>query len=816
MTQTETKAVTLEIDGRPVTVPAGTPLVLAAAVAGVEIPTFCYEPRLGLPIGACRMCLVEVEMNGRAMPKLQAACTMTASDGMIVRSASERARTGQDAVLEFILLNHPLDCPVCDKGGECPLQDLTYRYGPANTRNRLPKRTYEKPLPISPSILLDRDRCIFCYRCTRFSSDIAEDGELIARDRGAEVIIATFEEKAYENVFSGNVTELCPVGALLTTPYRFRARPWEIVNVPTVCQGCSVGCNTWITLREGNAERVLSRNQPDLDDGWLCDRGRFARHEPRSDRLLRPVVRGEYGLDEVDLETASASVARRLRHLVSLYGPGSIALLSSGDLTNEEAFGWSLVADEVGARTASAPVAAQADWDRVDPYSARVADLDAADLIVVVGDAEVSDRAGVVDLRIRKGRRAGAHLAIVGAGGTALERDAGEVLQTNAHAATAIIAGLAQAARDSAAEGVRARPDAAEAPREALRRTAEFAAAAGMNEDALADLGRRLAEATRPVLVVTDGVSSSWLENLGWTLGLDRKPGAGILPLPRGANERGARAAGLTGGADEVLPLVESGQVRAIVMIGVDPTEEWPEGARWRDAIGAAEYVVTSAAFPNTVVSWSHVAVPANIDHEREGTTTNLEGRVQRLRQAVEPAGGASDLAFVSQVATGLGLAMPKAPAKAFRLLVESRPAFAGLEWKQLAGQAAVPVRPEAPASAPWPSLIADPGSASRHSDSELFHLIAPRPLMSGAAVERTAALVHQRSAWVQLARDDAHRLGLVEGDLASVEHSTGRHTGAVRISRRQRPGTVRINWRGPITGSGARVRVELTAGASG
>ena len=192
-------------------------------------------------------------------------------------------------MLEFILLNHPLDCPVCDKGGECPLQDLTFRYGPGKTRMTLPKRTYEKPLPISPSIVLDRERCILCYRCTRFSEDVSEDGELIARERGANSVIATFEERPYTGVFSGNVTELCPVGALLPTPYRFKARPWEIVNVPTVCGSCPTGCNIWATLREGKVERILSRNHPEVDDGWLCDRGRFARHEPLADRIAAPL-----------------------------------------------------------------------------------------------------------------------------------------------------------------------------------------------------------------------------------------------------------------------------------------------------------------------------------------------------------------------------------------------------------------------------------------------------------------------------------------------------------------------------------------------
>ena len=234
--------VTLTIDDVEISVPKGTGLVEAAAIAGVEIPVFCYEPRLGPPVGACRMCLCEVAPGP---PKPQAACTLTAAEGMVVKTAatSEIAAEGQNATLEFILVNHPLDCPVCDKGGECPLQDLTFRYGPGSTRMTFAKRTFDKPIPISPTIALDRERCILCYRCTRFSEAVSEDGQLVARNRGASSMIATFEDRPYRAPFSGNVIELCPVGALTSTPYRFEGRPWEIQNVPSVCGLCPVGCN---------------------------------------------------------------------------------------------------------------------------------------------------------------------------------------------------------------------------------------------------------------------------------------------------------------------------------------------------------------------------------------------------------------------------------------------------------------------------------------------------------------------------------------------------------------------------------------------
>ena len=331
MTVVETVKVT--VDGREVEVPKGTGLVETAAAAGIEIPVFCYEPRLGPAVGACRMCLVEIE----GIPKLQAGCTLTAQDGMVVRTAqsSAKAAEGQNATLEFILVNHPLDCPVCDKGGECPLQDLTFKYGPGQTRMTFPKRTFDKPIPISPAIALDRERCILCYRCTRFSSDVAEDGQLVARNRGAQSLIATFEDESYRAPFSGNVIELCPVGALTSTQYRFEARPWEIQNVPTVCGLCPVGCNISATTREGKVKRILSRNHPEVDQGWLCDKGRFAfPHLYSDDRIVDPLERvRRRGFGELSWDDALDRAEALLRG-----AQGRIVTALSGSETLEQAY----------------------------------------------------------------------------------------------------------------------------------------------------------------------------------------------------------------------------------------------------------------------------------------------------------------------------------------------------------------------------------------------------------------------------------------------------------------------------------------------
>jgi NADH-quinone oxidoreductase subunit G len=398
------ETVTLTIDGVAVEVPKGTGLVEAALAAGIEIPVFCYEPRLGPAVGACRMCLCQIEPGP---PKPQAACTLTAQDGMVVRTAltSPVAAEAQSATLEFILVNHPLDCPVCDKGGECPLQDLTFRYGPGNTRMTFPKRTFEKPIPVSPLIALDRERCILCYRCTRFSEGVAEDGQLVAVDRGAGTMIATFGDEPYRAPFSGNVIELCPVGALTSTTYRFEARPWEIQDVPTVCGMCPVGCNVNATTREGRVKRILSRNHPEVDDGWLCDKGRFSyAHLHAEDRLRDPILRvRRRGFEEVSWERALDEAERLLRE-----ANGRIVTALSGSETIEQAYALGkLLRRGLGAHTAFFP---EESSDALDAFRVPLSAIRDADVVAVLGDAPVVERAPIVDLWIKEARRRGARV----------------------------------------------------------------------------------------------------------------------------------------------------------------------------------------------------------------------------------------------------------------------------------------------------------------------------------------------------------------------------------------------------------------------
>ncbi|MGH2918409.1 MAG: 2Fe-2S iron-sulfur cluster-binding protein, partial [Solirubrobacteraceae bacterium] len=277
------------IDGLEVRAQAGTMLLDAARLGDVEIPYFCYEPKLGAPVGACRQCLVEIE----GIPKLQVACATPVRDGMVVHTQTARVKAAQEAVVEFLLVNHPLDCPVCDKGGECPLQDISFGWGAGRSRFVEPKRHFHKPVPLSPLVRIDRERCILCYRCVRFSQEVAEDEQLQLLDRGARSYVGTFDERPYVAPFHGNITDLCPVGALTSYTYRFRARPWDIEEAGSVCTLCPSQCNVSFTVRDDQVKRVIARDNPDVDDGWLCDRGRYGFEMfAAEERVRAPRLRG--------------------------------------------------------------------------------------------------------------------------------------------------------------------------------------------------------------------------------------------------------------------------------------------------------------------------------------------------------------------------------------------------------------------------------------------------------------------------------------------------------------------------------------------
>jgi NADH-quinone oxidoreductase subunit G len=592
--------VTVTVDGREVQVPKGTGLVETALAAGIEIPVFCYEPRLGPAVGACRMCLVEVE----GIPKLQAGCTMTATDGLKVHTAqtSAKAAEGQEATLEFILVNHPLDCPVCDKGGECPLQDLTFRWGPGDTRMEFDKRTLEKPIPVSPAIALDRERCILCYRCTRFSENVSEDNQLVAQNRGASSVIATFEDRPYRAPFSGNVIELCPVGALTSTQYRFEGRPWEIQNVPSVCGLCPVGCNISATTREGKVKRVISRNHPEIDEGWLCDKGRFGfTHLYARDRIADPLRRlRARGLEEVSWDDALDEAERLLRG-----AEGRIVTALSGSETVEQAYALGrLLRGGLGAHTAVMP---EETSPALDAFRLPLSSIRGAELVVVLGDDPVAERAPIVDLWLKAARRAGAEV-----------RECGDAL-------------------------------------EACRRLA------GKSDE----LGKRLRESDRAILVWSgeEGAGGAHLAALARQLGFADKPGSGAFHLPKTPNGRGAADAWAAASDDES---ATPERIGLLVVSG----DEAAADPNVRALAERAERVLVTSMFHGLAVGWADLVLPGTSYLERDGTYVNLEGRLQRLRRTTIPP-APDELAWISKLAERFGIEIQPYPSAVFAELSE-------------------------------------------------------------------------------------------------------------------------------------------------
>ncbi|MBA3382729.1 MAG: molybdopterin-dependent oxidoreductase [Actinobacteria bacterium] len=717
--------VSITVDDRGVQVPANTGLVEAALAAGVEIPVFCYEPRLGAPIGACRMCLVEIE----GIPKLQAGCTLTATEGMVVRTAatSEKAADGQESTLEFILVNHPLDCPVCDKGGECPLQDLTFRYGPGATRMTFPKVTFDKPIPVSPLIALDRERCILCYRCTRFSEEVAEDGLLIARNRGARSEIATFEDEPYRSVFSGNVIELCPVGALTSSMYRFDARPWEIQNVPTVCTGCATGCNVSATIREGKVKRILSRNHAEIDRGWLCDKGRFTYpHLQARDRITAPLRRGSKGLTEVSWDEALDAAEEMLRD-----AEGGIVTALSGSETTEIAYALGrLLRAGVGAHSAVLP---EATSNALEAFRLPLSAIAEAELVVVVGDDPVVERAPIVDLWLKEARRRGAEIVVGSPSGTVQVAPGGS-------------AGFCRELSEAGNE-----------------------------------LGQRLRDADRAVLVWSGpgGGGGARIAELAHELGFDDKPGCGAFHLPVTPNGRAVAAAwSASADADETKPET----IGVLVVSGEDAAAD--PGVR--ALAEQASRVIVVTMFHELAGGWADLILPATGALEREGTTMNLEGRLQRLRRAVSPP-CPDELAWISKLAARFDVAISPYASAVFAELSEHL--FQDLSLDEIGLHASLPTRTAYEA----PTPAAETGGAPEQATGGL-RLQRYRALLSGPAVERVRELEFERpEREVEISALDARQRGISSGDVVHVRSNGASVELHARVNRRLIEGIARV-----------------------
>ncbi|MDQ6778688.1 MAG: NADH-quinone oxidoreductase subunit NuoG, partial [Actinomycetota bacterium] len=679
MPRPEPKIIQLTIDGREVRAPEGEMLVEAARLSDIEIPYFCFERKLGKPVGACRMCLVEIE----GIPKLQTSCSTPVKDGMVVHTQTQRVRGAQNAIVEFLLVNHPLDCPVCDKGGECPLQDITFGWGAGRSRFIEPKRHFVKPLALSPLVAIDRERCILCYRCVRFSQEVAEDYQLIFAERGAHTFVATHDGHPYVAPFSGNIIELCPVGALTSQPYRFRARPWDIEDAGGVCTLCPAQCNVSFTVRDEKVMRVLAREHPEVDDGWLCDKGRFAYQAIHVDeRITAPMVREGGELREASWERAFEVAAGLASHR------GKLGALVGGGASNEEGFLLArllregLTSNDIDSRVGGSVPLALARAAAAPALQATVPDLEFAHTVLVVG-CEPQEDAPIFDLRIRKGvRRHATKLAVATARPSTLDPNATVTLRIAPGAEAAFLAGLADELRgDGAAHPARS----------------------GELAQLLRDGGKEV------VIVWGERIGADALPHLlkvADLLGLGAREGAGLLEIPAVANGRGLREAGVLPDAGpgytalapelkgraaaEMAAAAADGALTALYLFETDPVRDLPDRSLWQRALGQAALVVAHASvLTEGIREHADVVFPAESHAEKEGTVVHPDGRLQRLRIAIahpdEVRAGWSVLAELGR-RIGHDMGVSTSP-EVFAQLVDAVPFYAGLTLEELAGR---------------------------------------------------------------------------------------------------------------------------------
>ncbi|MEU9983871.1 NADH-quinone oxidoreductase subunit G [Streptomyces sp. NPDC050856] len=642
--------VTLTIDGIEISVPKGTLVIRAAEQLGIEIPRFCDHPLLD-PAGACRQCIVEVEGQRKPM----ASCTITCTDGMVVKSqlTSPVAEKAQVGVMELLLINHPLDCPVCDKGGECPLQNQAMSHGRADSRFDGRKRTYEKPVPISTQVLLDRERCVLCARCTRFSHQIAGDPMIELIERGALQQVGTGEGDPFESYFSGNTIQICPVGALTSAAYRFRSRPFDLVSSPSVCEHCAGGCATRTDHRRGKIMRRLALNDPEVNEEWLCDKGRFAfRYAQQRDRLTTPLVRNPAGV----LEPASwpEALEAAARGLVR----GRTGVLTGGRLTVEDAYAYAKFA-RVALGTNDIDFRARVhSGEEADFLAARVAgrgrdlggpsraggprggtgvtntSLEQAPAVLLAGFESEEEAPGVF-LRLRKGwRKHGLRtFALAPFATRGLEKAGGTLLPAAPGTETEWLDALASA---TGLDGDAARAaDALRAP------------------GAVLVVGERLA-----------GVPGA----LTAAVRVATATGAELVWIPRRAGERGALWAGaipalLPGGrpatdprareevaavwgvrelphgygrdTGEIVRAAATGELDALLVAGVE-VADLPDPQRAREALEAA-FVVSLELRPSEVTERADVVLPVAAVPEKSGTFLNWEGRARPFEAALKP-----------------------------------------------------------------------------------------------------------------------------------------------------------------------------------
>ena len=754
---TEVEMITVVIDGFEVTVPKGTLIIRAAEKLGIQIPRFCDHPLLA-PAGACRQCLVDVEINGRAFPKPQASCTIPVENNMIVKTqlTSPVAEKAQKGIMEFLLINHPLDCPVCDKGGECPLQNQAMSTGRGESRYEGVKRTFEKPVAISTQVLLDRERCVLCARCTRFSDQIAGDPFITLNERGALQQVGIYEKDPFESYYSGNTVQICPVGALTGASYRFRSRPFDLVSTPSACEHCASGCAMRTDVRRGKTLRRLAGEDASVNEEWNCDKGRWAfKYLSSKERIATPLLRGADGeLHEASWPEALAAAATALKGK-------RVGVLVGGRATVEDAYAYSKFA-RVTLGTNDIDFRARSHSDEEASFLATAAlnakttyfDIDKADKVVLLG-FEPEDESPIVFLRIFK-----------------------QVKKR----ALSVVTVAAFASRGSQ------KLKATLIPVVAGNEAAAISALEGLTEKSVVLVGERLNESAGALSAVVELLAKSNAK-LGW---IPRRSGergalqsgaiANLLPGGRPVSDPAARvdvaaAWGVeslptTAGKStaEILAAASAKELDAVVVAGVDPLDISAEALTQL----LNTYVLSFEIAHSAVTAIADVVLPVAAITEKSGSFLDWEGRPRAFTKAIEESLTRSDLRILSMLADEMGtpINLPSVAATAREIAALGNwdgakasftPAKSNKSLKLAAGEAVL---------SSWRLLL------------DLGTLQAGEPNLAGTARPATANISQSRADSLGVAEGEAITVSTARGSITLPAHITAMADGSVWLAR--------------------------------
>ena len=781
-----TDNVTLTINEKEVSVPARTLLVDAARMGGVEIPVFCSHPKLD-PVGCCRMCLVEVDgPRGTAM---MASCTMPVGDGMVVRTDTEQVRTVQEANLAFILLNHPLDCPICDKGGECPLQDQTMRFGPGISQLIEPKRLAKKHYDISDTIVLDQERCVLCWRCIRYLEEWEDKPQLGLFERGNETIVDIQEGRPVDAKTGGNIIDLCPVGALTNRVSRFAYRPWEIERTPSICMHCSVGCNVRLDSRTHQLRRIVGRENMQVNDQWICDKGRFAHAWVNDEnRLAAPLVRKNGKLTPVQWSEALAYVAARLTDIKGKYGADSIGAIGSGKISNESNYalqrfmrgviGTNNIDHRDGGDVAALPTGLPALADLMKPQYGPDPQVDT----VLLFGVDPSEELPVLDLHLKRAvLRGGAKLIIAHARKIELTRYDGPYLAYQPGGEAALLDRLQQAVESTGtSENGSAIGAAAKLLTESEQTLIVYGPMAARGEDgpAVRDALKRLAQAagegTQLAYVGLDG-NAQGCRDMGVLP--DQLPGQ--FPL-EDADAR-ARLESLWGCTLSTFAgytykqMLDSQEMRALFVNGANPADESPD---WAASLENLDLLVVTDLLSTETAQKADVVLPALGWSESDGTYTNLERRVQRAPKAVTnpKSRAAPDWMMLTHLAKHMGVEWPFSVARSVTAEISKAvPGYDGLTWEALGDQGRQWDADSAPAAAAHGS--AEGASTAGPDNGEYpLSLVTGTVLYDGGTLFSLTEEMHgmAHGATVTLNPADAAAIGVDAGSPVTVQSEQG------------------------------------------